>query len=279
MGKTKRKKKLKLDPRLWRIAGVAAAMLLILVCVFVIMEAADTARTAKPAAIPLDARNIPYQPEDFVLGKQGFMECVTNPYSTGIDVSVYQGQIDWQKVKAQGVDFVFIRLGNRGTTEGELYADEMAQSYYSGAKSAGLQVGAYFFSQAISVEEAVEEAEFALTLVEGWELDLPIVYDWEYIGKDARTGKMKRKLLTDCTLAFCQTIEAAGKQPMIYFNESQGKDLLYLDQLQQYPFWLAKYNGELDFPYRVDYWQYTETGKVDGITGEVDLNICILSEA
>lgn len=278
MGKTKQRKKRKLDPRLWSTLGVAAAMLLILVCVFVFMEAADASRTAaKQATVPVQTRDIPYEPEDFVLGKQGFMECVTNPYSTGIDVSSYQGQIDWQAVKAEGVDFVFIRIGYRGSTEGALYADESAQSYYEGAKAAGLQVGAYFFSQSVSVEEAVEEAEFSLSLVEGWELDLPIVYDWEYIDKDARTGKMKRKTLTECTLAFCQTIEKAGQKPMIYFNESQGQDLLYLDQLQQYPFWLAKYSGALDFPYQVDYWQYTETGKVDGISGGVDLNIFIAS--
>lgn len=279
MSRTKRKKNIfQSNPLFWGIIGVIAAMLLILLCVFLIMDSAEPPDiTAKKVEVTDPTRSIPYAPEDFVRNREGFMECVTVPYSTGIDVSFYQGVIDWEKVKADGVEFVFIRIGGRGSTAGELYTDDNAQSYYEGAKAAGLQVGAYFFSQAITEEEAIEEAEFSLQLVENWELDLPIVYDWEYIGPEERTGRINRRLLTQCTLAFCQTIESAGQKPMIYFNESQGKDLLDLEQLQQYPFWLAMYDGQMDFPYRVDYWQYTETGKVDGIDAKVDLNIYLPS--
>lgn len=279
MPRTKRKKNIfQSNPLFWGIIGVIAAMLLILVCVFLIMDSAEPPDiTAKKVEATEPTRSIPYSPEDFVLNREGFMECVTVPYSTGIDVSFYQGAIDWEKVKADGVEFVFIRIGGRGSTAGELYTDDNAQSYYEGAKAAGLQVGAYFFSQAITEAEAIEEAEFSLQLVENWELDLPIVYDWEYIGPEERTGRINRRLLTQCTLAFCQTIESAGKKPMIYFNESQGKDLLDLEKLQKYPFWLAMYDGQMDFPYRVDYWQYTETGKVDGIDAKVDLNIYLPS--
>lgn len=272
MPKTKRRKKIR-NPMIWSIVGVACAMLLILVCVFLIMDGSETAQARKTQ---VTTSEIPYSPDDFVI-RNGFMECVSVPYATGIDVSFYQGDIDWQAVKAQGVDFVFIRVGGRGSSEGELFADTKAQEYYTGAKAAGLQIGAYFFSQAISEEEAIQEAEYTLDLIADWELDLPVVFDWEYIDKEARTGKMRGPLLTQCTLAFCQTIENAGLEPMIYFNESQGTDLLNLTQLQQYPFWLAKYNGALDFPHQVDYWQYSETGKVDGINGNVDLNIFIES--
>lgn len=278
MPRTRKKRKHILkNPTLWSIVGAALAMGLILLCVFLFMDAADSSKSRARKVDPTeDTREIPYSPEDFVLNRDGFMECVGDiAYGTGIDVSFYQGDIDWEKVKTAGVEFVFIRVGGRDGADGSLYTDSKAQSYYEGAKAAGLEIGAYFFSQAITVEEAREEAEFALRQVKDWELDRPIVYDWEYINQNARTAKMNKALLTQCTLAFCQTIEEAGKEPMIYFNESQGSDLLDLDALRQYPFWLAMYGGELDVPYRVDYWQYSETGKVDGIDHNVDLNIYI----
>ena len=104
-----------------------------------------------------------------------------------------------------------------------------------------------------------------------------MAYDWEWAEKGSRTDDMKGNLLTDCTKAFCQVVEEAGLQPMVYFNESQGLDMLDLEALQQYPFWLAMYDGAMDFPYRVDYWQYSESGKVDGIDATVDLNIFLPS--
>ncbi len=274
----KLKKKFKKNPLLWSTVGVVTAMVLILLTVFLIMDSAEPHIPSAQQVPHLEpSRPIPYSPEDFVQDQDGFMECVSIPFSTGIDVSLFQGEIDWQQVKAAGVEFVFIRVGGRGTTDGGLYTDSRAQDYYRGAKEAGLQVGAYFFSQAISQQEAREEAEFALKQVKKWELDLPLVYDWEWAEKGSRTDAMTGSLLTKCTLEFCQTVEAAGIQPMIYFNESQGLDMLELSQLQQYPFWLAMYDGAMDFPYRVDYWQYSESGKVDGIDVPVDLNIFLPS--
>lgn len=275
MSRTRRKKKNILkNPVLWSVAGAILAMGLILLCVFLFMDAADSSRLQARKVEPTENTRQPYSPEDFVLNSDGFMECVGDiAYSTGIDVSFYQGDIDWEKVKADGVEFVFIRIGGRDGSDGSLYTDSMAQNYYEDAKAAGLEIGAYFFSQAITEEEAREEAEFVLRQVKGWELTRPIVFDWEYINQNARTANMNKALLTQCTLAFCEVIEEAGEAPMIYFNESQGKDLLDLDALRQYPFWLAMYGGELDVPYRVDYWQYSETGNVDGIDHNVDLNI------
>lgn len=270
----KLKKRFKKNPLLWSTLGVVTAMLLVLLAVFLIMDSAAPYIPAAQRVPQLEpSRPIPYSQDDFVRNKEGFMECVSVPYQTGIDVSVFQGEVDWQQVKDNGVSFVFIRVGGRGSTDGGLYTDSKAQDYYRGAKAAGLQVGAYFFSQAISEEEARQEAEFALEQTKKWKLDLPLVYDWEWAEKGSRTDNMTGSLLTKCTLAFCQTVEAAGIQPMIYFNESQGLDMLELSQLEQYPFWLAMYDGDMDFPYRVDYWQYSETGKVDGINANVDLNI------
>lgn len=274
----KLKRKMQKNPLLYGVICTVTAMILILISVFLLMDSTEPpVPAAKPIHIEGGTRQIPYSQEDFVRNKDGFMECVSVPFTTGIDVSFYQGTIDWEKVKAAGVEYVFIRVGGRGSSDGTLYTDENAQTYYKGAKEAGLQVGAYFFSQAISVEEAREEAEFALKQVKKWKLDLPLAYDWEWAEKGSRTDAMKGNLLTACTKAFCQVIEEAGLQPMIYFNESQGLDMLDLEELQQYPFWLAMYDGAMDFPYRVDYWQYSESGKVDGIDASVDLNIFLPS--
>ena len=214
---------------------------------------------------------------DFLLDEHGYMTSQTGEYSTGIDVSEYQQNVDWDKVHASGIEFVFIRIGGRGTTEGGLYADSMAKDHYDGAKSAGLQVGMYFYSQAITPEEAAEEAEYVLSLLNGYSLDLPLVYDWEWGGEDSRTTSMEKELLTEITETFCETVSAAGIAPMIYFNESQGLDQLDLERLKDYPFWLALYDGTMDFPYAVDYWQYSPKGRVDGIEGDVDLNIRLFS--
>ncbi len=221
--------------------------------------------------------SVSYSPEDFVQNEKGFMTCLTREYATGIDVSEYQRDIDWEKVKEDGISFVFIRLGGRGTTEGNLYTDSMAESHYRGAKEAGLQVGMYFYAQAITKEEAEEEAAFVLEHVAGYALDLPFVYDWEWGGQGSRTSNMGSQQLTEITETFCQAISQGGLSPMIYFNESQGLDQLDLKRLSGYPFWLAMYDGKMDFPYEVDYWQYSATGHVAGIEGTVDLNIHLIS--
>ena len=214
----------------------------------------------------------PYSPDDYRYDA-GFLICDKGQTVAGIDVSQHQGIIDWQQVADAGIEFVFLRVGNRGYQEGKLSADKRFEENYAGAKAAGLKVGAYFFSQAISVEEAYEEALFALELLKGKTLELPLVYDWEYISADARTGQVTGKLLTDCTLAFCQAVESAGYQSMIYFNKSQALIQLQLQRLEDYPMWLAMYDTSAAFPYRVDCWQYSNTGSIPGIGGNVDLNL------
>ena len=148
------------------------------------------------ATIPPPEAN-PYGPADFML-KEETQEMIFLSGETikGIDVSTWQGKIDWQKVKDSGVEFVMIRVGGRGTDSGALYEDDMCRKYYDGAKAVGLKVGAYFFSQSLTIEEAVEEAEFVLDMVKDWEVDMPLVYDWEYIGDGARTDHMNARLLT-----------------------------------------------------------------------------------
>lgn len=215
----------------------------------------------------------PYRAEDFQ-EDAGFLTYLPGESRMGIDVSGFQGKIDWQQVKQSGISFVFIRVGGRGYGEkGTLYYDDAAQGYYEGAKAAGLQVGVYFFSQALNPYEARQEAWFLLDKIHTWELDFPVVFDWEWVSDTARTANMEKTLLTHSTMAFCNTVRSAGFDPMIYFNYSQGQNLLDLEQLRDYGFWLALYDTPENIPYAVDCWQYSCTGTVPGIEGSVDLNL------
>ncbi len=209
---------------------------------------------------------------DFAM-KDGYLSCLTTPSVLGIDVSVWQGEIDWKKVKAAGVEFAMIRVGWRGSEQGVLATDSYAKANYAGATAAGVKVGAYFFSQAVSVKEAVEEANYLLKIIKDWKVDMPIVFDWEPVDGGSRTANMNARTLTDCAKAFCDTIAAAGYTPMIYFNVDQSFNSIYLRELTEYRFWLAQYNTVLNYPYKIDMWQYTETGSVPGIKGNVDINL------
>lgn len=214
----------------------------------------------------------PYGPEDFALSGE-YQTCIAGESVLGVDVSYWQKNIDWQQVKAAGVEFAMLRLGWRGTTEGKLFPDEYLQQNYTGARAAGLNVGAYFFSQAISEEEAREEARYVLDLVKGWELQMPIVFDWEYMDGTSRTSSTSTQQVVAFSKAFCEEIALAGYTPMVYFNPRMVNNGYDLEQLADYRFWLAMYDTPMDFPYRVDMWQYTATGAVPGISGNVDLNL------
>ena len=226
----------------------------------------------EPVTLPPLVQN-PYGPEDFIRDERGYLTCTAGEAVLGIDVSEYQGDIDWQQVKNAGVEFVMIRVGLRGYSTGVIFSDSLASEYYAGARAAGLKVGAYFFSQAVTVQEAIEEAKYVLQTVKDWEIGMPLVFDWEYVGSEARTGDMDPRTLTDCARAFCRVIRRAGYTPMVYFNISQSQDLLYLEELTDFDWWLARYADTMDFDYRVDLWQYTNQGSVPGIQGYVDVNL------
>lgn len=263
---------------LW--AGALGLVLLILLAVVLYLPR-DTrdmppqttgtpAETTQATLSPPEAN--PYGPLDFqYVG--GYLTCLAGESLLGIDVSSHQEEIDWQAVADAEIHFVMLRVGYRGYEQGIIFEDPLAQENYLGAKAAGLQVGAYFFSQALSAREALEEADFLLDAIRDWELDLPVVYDWEYIDQDARTAGMDARAVTDCTLAFCQAVEQAGYQPMVYFNRHQARELLHLEALTQYPFWLAMYSDRMTYPYKIHMWQYTCEGSVPGIQGNVDINL------
>ena len=232
-----------------------------------------TEPTTEATTLPPPPPNV-FDPADFVYDEQGYLTCTAGTYERGIDVSSYQGKIDWKKVAESGVTFAIIRVAGRGYGEaGSLYDDKLAQDNYKGAKKAGLKIGAYFFSQATTPEEAVEEAEYLLEKTADWELDMPLVYDWEYISETARTANVDQQTLTDCMIAFCNRILEAEKEPMIYFNPNHAKRMFHIEQVVDYPFWLAMYTDWMTYPYKFNMWQYTNQGSVPGIKGNVDINL------
>ena len=200
---------------------------------------------------------------------------------SGIDVSSYQDEIDWQAVKNDGITFAFIRVGYRGYgSEGKICEDEMFKKNIQGALNAGIRVGVYFFSQAISPEEALEEAEFTLSLVQGYNLSYPIVFDWErYSIEESRTYNTESEVITACAKAFCDRIMQAGYRPMIYLNCDLGYYDYDLETLSDYDCWLAQYNDKPTYYYHYTIWQYTKSGTVAGINGTVDMNISLYDYA
>lgn len=196
----------------------------------------------------------------------------------GIDVSFYQGEIDWQAVAADGVEFAVIRAGYRGSTEGLLNVDERFEENLTGAAAAGLRLGVYFFSQAVTEEEAREEARFVLELLDGRELDLPVFFDWEHVSVDggARTDGLSGAELTDCCLAFCGEVMDAGYQAGVYYYRSLAYHNYELDRLEGLVTWLASAGETPEYYYDFDIWQYSFTGKVAGIEADTDLDLLLV---
>lgn len=214
---------------------------------------------------------------NFAVSAEGEMSYSENGKITshkGIDVSKFQGTIDWDKVKKSGVEFAMIRAGYRSYGKGVITDDDTMKQNVSGASKAGLDVGVYFFSQAVTIAEANEEADYVLSKIKGYTVNYPIVMDLEEIANDSyRQENLTPKELTDICIAFCDKIKAAGYTPMIYSNLKGFVANLELERLNSYEKWFAYYDTELYFPYQLSMWQYSDSGKVDGITGNVDLDI------
>lgn len=238
------------------------------------VEEPVTFRFGDRVMTPLEGMPLnPYDRAAFSVDERGRVTCAGA--KAGIDVSAYQKEIDWRAVAADGVDFAILRLGYRGYTEGGLFMDQTFERNLRGALDAGLEVGVYFFSQAITPGEAEAEADYILSAIEGYEIAYPIAFDWETIapGNDARTDGLDGETLTRCAVAFCEKIEGAGYRPAVYFNQSLGYLRYDLRELTDYVLWLAEYDTKPDFYYHFDLWQYTHTGRVAGIEGDVDLDL------
>ena len=233
---------------------------------------------------------------DFIWSTEhpGRLEYVGGAYATrfGIDVSAYQNRecegntIDWNAVRADGVEFAMVRIGLRGYSTGGLNADAFYQQNIDGAMAAGIDTGVYFFAQAITVEEAIEEAEFVLELLEGHQISGPVAYDWEMHDSTYRVYGTTPEMATACAIAFCRRIEEAGYQAMVYAG--QYVSYIKYDQgaLAPYLSWYPEYksaSSEKLYPtlyYQMDYWQFSSSCPIDGIgdgvTTKVDANIQFL---
>lgn len=196
----------------------------------------------------------------------------------GIDVSNYQGDIDWKKVRDSGVEFAIIRCGFRGYVTGSVNEDASFKKNIKEAKEAGIDVGIYFFSQALTTEEALEEAEFCLEAVKGYDLEYPIYYDWEVVndkdGDTPRTAYIQPQDLTANALAFAERIRLGGYTPGIYTNKKTAVWKYDLSRLNGIDIWLAEYSDTPSYFYDYGMWQYSSKGSVEGIIGNVDMNIC-----
>ena len=195
--------------------------------------------------------------------------------TTGIDVSEFQGDIDWEQVKQAEIDFAFIRIGYRTYGDGIVTFDSAFQRNIEGALAAGIKVGAYFFSQATTTEEAVEEADAVIDALAPYDITYPVVYDWELVYHDnARTDDVSVEALADCCVAFCERVKDSGYTPMIYQNTGTAMHKLDLPRVKDYDFWLAEYSSKPSYYYDFKIWQYSNTGHIPGVEGDVDLNIC-----
>ena len=215
-----------------------------------------------------------YDAESFYR-EDGFLR-YEKPHMVGIDVSAFQGLVDWELVAESGVEFAILRVGYRGSSKGLLYEDETFAENLKGARRAGLKVGAYFFSQARNEQEAMEEAEFAAEILAGTRLDLPLFYDWELVSGSERFPDLNAVPMTECAMAFCERADQAGYRAGVYFNQSFGYHYLDMSRLQEYTLWLAEYNALPTFDYHFHLVQYSDKGKIPGIETTVDLNLWIL---
>ena len=193
----------------------------------------------------------------------------------GIDVSKYQGEIDWEAVKNDGIDYAIIRVGIRGYSEGGILEDEFFRQNMEGAIANGIPVGVYFFTQAVNEAEALEEADFVIGMLQGYELTYPVYLDIEDVKKEScRTNGLTVEERTNNAKVFLERIREAGYEPGLYGNMKSFLLMVDLASLEQYDKWFAGYTLPIYYPYEYKMLQYSEKGKVAGVPAAVDINIC-----
>ena len=200
----------------------------------------------------------------------------------GCDLSYHNKNVNFDELKASGCEFVMLRCGYRGYSAGGLAKDEKFDTYASEAQRVGLKIGVYFFTQALTPEEAREEAEFTLSIIEDYDISYPVAFDTEYIDdEEARTNttEISDELRSDICVAFCERISEEGYYPMIYASENWFRRSLELEPIRKYDFWAPQYLEENDFLYDFTMWQYTDNGSIPGVNGPVDLDVCMVDYA
>ena len=211
--------------------------------------------------------------DDFTTNADGLPEYTGDAYDTrlGVDVSFYQGEIDWEAVAADGVEFAMIRCGYRGSESGTIVVDEQFENNIEGALAAGLDVGVYFFSQSTGAIEAAEEANFVLDLISGYDITMPVAFDWEPL-EGSRAEDIDRSELTASAVVFCEMVKDAGYTPCVYLYRYTGYYEYMMERLADYELWVGALGSWPDFYYRHMLWQFSMTGRVEGIDADVDLD-------
>ncbi len=195
----------------------------------------------------------------------------------GVDISSKQDVIDFKKLKKAGCDFVMIKVGGRGYSSGEIVLDEKFKDYMKSAKNAGLDIGVYFFSQAITKDEIKEEAETLLEAIKDYTVKYPVVFQMQEVEGDmSRIESLDIDSRTELTKLFLNIIEDAGYKPMLYGNKEWLVTRVDLEKLDKYDVWLSQEADTPDYPYEFDMWQYDKSGTISGISEETGLNICFV---
>ena len=211
---------------------------------------------------------------EFSTDEEGLPVYNGDKYDTrlGIDVSFYQGVIDWEAVAADGIEFAMIRCGYRGSETGEMVVDEQFENNIQGALDAGLDVGVYFFSQSTGAIEAAEEANFVLNLIDGYNITMPVAFDWEPL-EGSRAEDIDRSELTASAVVFCEMVKDAGYTPCVYLYRYTGYYEYMMERLADYELWVGALGTWPDFYYEHLLWQFSMTGRVNGIDADVDLDM------
>ncbi len=300
-GKNKKRRYSRKDDRRYIIAGIISIVLLVCISTLLISDVTTVENNIPEEKDPHEGQVYLYDGFDWIwmtpLEGVGVNDLAEKDFSVsdgnivyigdkyealrGIDVSEHQKEINWNKVANSGIDYAYIRVGRRGYTEGALFDDAYFEKNILEAQASGLKVGVYIFSQAVSVEEAIEEANYLIEKVEEYNIALPVVYDWEKISEDgSRTLDVSSDVKTECAVAFCETVKNAGYIPCIYINRNMGYYGYDLSKLDDYEIWFSlPESGFPNFYYHVDMWQYSFTETVPGIDVETDMNLWFIPKA
>ena len=241
------------------------------------MAVADISYLMKTEA-EIDAKREDTAVKDAALEAEGSTAVkIVDEARFGIDVSKWNKEIDWAQIKKEGVDFAIIRAGYRGSVSGSLVVDPYFEQNIKGATENGIDVGVYFFTQAVNEREAVEEASIVMSLVQGYDITYPIFVDTEGAGGKGRADDLDVVDRSNVCQAFCETIRSGGYTAGVYASKNWLNNRLDITKFSgDNVIWLAEYKDEPTYGGTYGMWQYTSSGRINGIEGRVDFNLCYL---
>lgn len=273
------KKKLKHNVLMYLMIAIVVLAMLIMMLVTVVLIRRQHIAEESPLESPLVAHDYDWE---YLKLEDTFAYYEDDTYTSmqGIDVSSLQGEIDWKKVKQAGIEFAMIRVGYRGYSAGVMHEDTYFKRNIEQAIANDIPVGVYFFSQAVTVEEAREEAEFVLKKIKNYKIDLPVVFDMEKAGEgNGRVDNLPKDVWTENAVEFLKVIQEEGYQPMVYNSTNLFERYFNMEYLQEFDTWTAQYNAPYPtYPYTFSIWQYSCTGTVEGVNTAVDMDLMFVKK-